>query len=30
MPFKKGMQKVPGLGRKKGTKNVATVEKELL
>jgi hypothetical protein len=30
MPFKKGMRKVPGSGRKKGTKNVATLEKELL
>ena len=30
MPFKKGMQKVPGSGRRKGTKNVATLEKELL
>src|SRR6516162_9580095 len=30
MPFKKGMQKVSGSGRKKGTKNVATLEKELL
>jgi hypothetical protein len=30
MPFRKGMQKVAGSGRKKGTKNVATLEKELL
>jgi hypothetical protein len=30
MPFKKGMQKVSGSGRKRGTKNVATLEKELL
>jgi hypothetical protein len=30
MPFKKGMQKVPGSGRRRGTKNVATLEKALL